>query len=285
MNVTIGPIPVTLSDGSQGTIPRQTITLAPPVTPPTAALWSTTFASPAMLGAPANEMQTFQGLTPLPWSAPALAIQCLGNPANHRHSIGKAPDGTPCLVMSVLAGSGSDQAALLIAPRAPLTVLHGAVELMLDPALDKVLKLDGVNNWTTLLEGKTGGTLPGSNWWGDRRIIAGIQRTSDGQFHYVMAVDNQANNPAIAKAVLYSSPINASQVPVQYGKWITAELQAKLSPSDGFARLVIDGKEALKFQGPTMGQDNQGFNRLMLPNLYGIYPQVRYVRKLSLLAA
>lgn len=259
-------------------LPRGVYTLVPvaPVPPPVPAeLFATSFLSPANLQPITNGMQVINGLSALPWGSPPLAIQCLGPSSEHQHSIVPvASTGGAALRLRMLAGSGSDQAALLVQPRMPVQSFYYRARIMLDAKLGSILTTDGVNNWQALSEFKTGG-FPPDSYGGDFRTILSVQRDSGtGALHWRWSCDTNANDSAIPlKTYLDSGYVGPAPVP---GRWFTLEL----SKTPTAIEWSVDGTSLGVYSGT---QGAKPMNRLMLANNYGpVFPRDLWITDIQI---
>jgi hypothetical protein len=269
---------ITLSaDLPKGVYTLVPVATTPPVTPPASSvLWATSFLPPASLGPLVNEWQPIGGLSALPWGSPPLAIQCLGPASEHAHSIVTMPDGSHALHLRMLAGSGYDQAALIVQPTKPVASFHYRARVMLDPKLGTLLQTDGVNNWIALSEYKTGG-FPPDAYGGDFRAALGVQRSGDGALHFIWACDTNANDPNVTYTTYKNSGyVGPAPVP---GKWTVLEL----SKTPTTIEWSIDSVSLGVYTGP---QGVKSMNRFMLANNYGVvFPRDLWITDISLSAA
>ena len=268
-------------------LPRGVYTLVPvaSVPPPVPAeLFATSFLSPAAFGPITNGMMPITGLSALPWGSPPLAIQCLGPPSEHQHAIVPvASTGGAALRLRMLAGSGSDQAALIVQPRQPVSSFYTRARIMLDAKLATILT--PANNWTMVQEWKTGG-FPPAPYGGDLRAMLQVQMDPAGKLHWRAEIDTNANDPSVELRTLYDSGYT-SGLPVMAGLWQTVELFCRRSAgNDGLIWWRVGGVEVGRFAGPNMGAHGDPINRLMITNLYGAaWPQERFITDLSIAAA
>jgi len=259
-NVIVGPVlvPIMLDDGSTGTatMPRQIVTLKPPLSAP---LWSCDFAG-ASLGPLSASIQPVLGVPALPWGSPPLAIQCLGAASAHHHSVSSTG-----LRLAMASGSGSDQAALMVQPRVALHEFYVRARITLDPGLASVLSPGA--NWQMVQEWKTGGWPP-APYGGDLRATLQVQMDAGGVLHWRMGLDTNANDASVPLATLYDSAYSSKAL-VRPGTPQLVEHYCRRSlGNSGLVWWKVDGVLVGQFAGPNFGVHSAEINRLMLTNLY-----------------
>ena len=283
-SVTIGPIPIEVPGVGTVTIPKGSYPLTPPAGPvppvQSSVLFATSFDPPCALGPLVGGMVPINGLSALPWRAQQLAIQCLGPPSEHRPSIVATPSvsGGHALRTAMLAGSGSDQEAVLIAPVDPVEEFYLGVDVMLDANL--ATKLSPAMNWTEVFEWKTGGQ--GANYGGDRRFKFEVNMDGARAMHWRMILDDDANDPTIKGITTIFDSAYDSKVPVVPGVWTRIEHYCCRAPGRELIWCKVGGVEVARCTLPNYGIHHAPINRILL-NLYSAaYPQERFWRNLEI---
>jgi hypothetical protein len=183
------------------------------------------------------------------------------------------------MTSSNAGGSGVSQSNFRIMPGQVLTQLYYKYDFKMPSALSSTLLTDGVHNWMTISQWKTGGLYNSGDYFGgDLRNQLVLLRLGDGTFRWTFALDNNANDPDVSTYTIFASGISPTPT-ITSDAWYTVESYTIVHQTNGLIWWKINGTEVFRFEGDTIGQNNEPINRIHVHNNYsgGEYPITHHI--------